>query len=289
MLHHSRFFFLGLAVAIGLQQAGALAQQTPELFRLTGFEQTGQQADIQLCGCDTDCGDACSDACGCGNGCAGNGCCTPWTLAVRFGATYYSLPVLSQWGFSEGASVGYRINPCWGLCGSVDFNHTDFSSQVLGVVGIQKFGVPCAASLIDRTSVSLMFDQFVDFEIGPDSYLHQFRLYTGIVTGPQREIGMLFNLPTSDELPVAALTPMGGATLMPVADFYVGPYFRTTTANCVSLEGTVGYSDAVGGGIAAGLGAAVPITANTDLFVNGKVCEGDNYAMAFGVEWKCRR
>jgi hypothetical protein len=299
MLHHSRFLLLGLVVAFGLHQATALAELTP-------FEQSSQEADIQLCSCEADCcasscctpllgrccnpcASCCDAACDdcCGDGCCGDGCCcTPWTLLLRFGTTYYSSPFLSQWGISEGVTVGYRCNPCWGIYGSVDFNHTDFSSQVFGTVGVQKFGVAYAGSLMDRTSVWILFDQFADLEIGPDSYLHQVRFYTGLVTAPQREIGVAFSVPTSDGPAAPALTPMGSSSVMPVGDSFVGPYLRATAANGVRLDAAVGYSDAGTGGVAAGVGTGVPLTANTDLFFNGKLSEGDNYAFALGLELK---
>ncbi len=314
MIYHSRFLLFGLVAVFGLHQA-ALADQPLEPCQFAAFEQGGQQDSIQLCGgtscgagpccygsllgrcggpctscCDAACGDGCGNGC-CGNGCCGNGgCgdggCTPWTLLGRAGSSYYSFPFMTEWGFSEGVTLGYLVNPRWGLYGSVDFNHTDYSTQVLGTVGVQKFGVPYADTVIERTSVWILFDQFADFEIGSDSYLHQFRFYTGIATGPRREIGIGFTAPTSDDPAVGALTPMGSSGVMPVGDSYVGPIWRSETPNGLRLDGTVGYSDANGGGVAAGLGAAVPMGANTDLFFNGKLSEGENYTFAIGMEFK---
>ena len=75
-----------------------------------------------------------------------NGCNTPWSMWAYGGTSYFSLPIQSLWGISEGVTVGYRFDgTALGLYGNVVFNHTEESTQVLGTVGLQKFGNPNGA------------------------------------------------------------------------------------------------------------------------------------------------
>ena len=98
---------------------------------------------------------------------------------------------------------------------------------------------------------------------------------------------MTFSIPTSDGAGLGGLTPMGPASsVMPVAETYVGPYLVRELPNGTRVSGTVGYTEAAGGDVAFGLGAAVPLTANTDIFFDGKSGGADAWAMMIGVEFK---
>lgn len=246
--------------------------------------------------CEPACGCAGGDCGGCGDGgcggCGGCGCEDPcclngqsrWTVWAWGAGTYYSTSFESLFGFAEGATLGYRLTETTGLLGQIGFNHTGRSTQILGTVGVQKFGNPDGASGWDRTSVWVMWDQFTDTRFA-NLYLHQLRVNVGFVPAERREIGLSFSIPTSGGGVGGALSPLGGAGLLSSGTEFIGPYLSTEVGDGGQLTTMVGYMGGAGntGGAAFGVGYEQPMNDNLNFITDAKYGTSGLWALSAGV------
>jgi len=213
---------------------------------------------------------------------------TPWSVWVWAAPTYTSAAAISTAGFSEGVNLGYRLTDGVGVYGSIGFNH-NFSgvlgggTQVLGTVGLQKFGNPNGAGLMERSNVWILFDQSTDTSMD-DVYLHQFRFVMGYELGENNEVGVTFSIPTSEGLGGNILSPLGGPDYMTSGgDSFVGPYYKERVGewDTTLVVGSSGAAQSVA------VGAAVerPVMERTNVFVGVKASGDSAWTMNLGVSY----
>jgi hypothetical protein len=213
---------------------------------------------------------------------------TPWSVWVWAAPTYTSTAAISTAGFSEGVNLGYRLTDGVGVYGSIGFNH-NFSgvlgggTQVLGTVGLQKFGNPNGAGLMERSNVWILFDQATDTSMD-DVYLHQFRFVMGYELGENNEVGVTFSIPTSEGLGGNILSPLGGPDYMTSGgDSFVGPYYKEQLAgwDTTLVVGSSGAAESV----AVGVGVERPVMERTNVFVGAKASGDSAWALNLGVSY----
>jgi len=284
MLRRTSHAVLGLMVVLGLQDAPAFAQSTARGYDIQFcnaiYTGAGRQATAANCYSNVACTSACCPEQSCGGcDCLCDCCEPPWSIWI-WGAPTYVNGAAQGFGFSEGVTAGYRLNDALGLYGAIGFNHTDVNTQFLGTVGLQRFGNPDGETFGERTSVWVLWDQYAESDT--NTYFHQFRFNLGYVRSERTEIGMTFSVSTSGDDDVAALVPMGGSTMLSLSGGYVGPYV-TTEFGGVQWTATAGYADGTNRA-AFGLGAAVPVSDNTNIFMDAKHGGDDIWALSVGLE-----
>ncbi len=168
-------------------------------------------------------------------------CATPLMYQIWFGPTYASAAVGdSAWGFAEGGSLGYRLGAGLQLYGGIGFNHAGGSTDILGTIGIQRLADPAGATLHDRMSLAVYWDQFVNTDA--DEYLHGFRFEVGYALSPNYTVGAIGAVSTSGGQDVTQITPIGAALgtfpgesgAAGYASYHIGPW---------SAMLTIGYSN----------------------------------------------
>lgn len=178
----------------------------------------------------------------------------------------------SRFGVAEGIISGYRLTPHLGVYGSITFLHDEEMTTFLGTVGIQRFGNPAGAGLMDRASFWMFWDNCVDTLDGDETHFQQLRFNIGIVGPRGGEIGMAFSI-SLDEPRDYFLVPVGGTSFLSAGGSVVGPYVRYPIGifDVTAMLGFSGQSDA---GVL-GLGARAWLTENVALFTEGKVGGAD--------------
>jgi hypothetical protein len=231
-------------------------------------------------------------SCGCGGGIMGAGLLgpsdgsEPLSVWLWAGPTYSSGTIGSLFGFAEGVNVGYRLTDSIGVYGALGLNHQASSTQILGTIGVQKFGNPNGSGLLDRSSLWVLWDQFSDLEVDDPFlfgvYLHQLRFMAGYVTGYHNEIGVSYSVATSDDtFGAGALSPLGGPGYLTGAGSFIGPYVKQRVGE-TELTAMIGYSDGASG-MAVGIGAERPVTDRLNTYIDFKAGNGGNYAGSIGA------
>ena len=205
---------------------------------------------------------------------------TPWSAWVFAAPTYAGAPT-DSFGFSEGVTFGYRVFEGLGVYAGAGFNHTEDNTQFLGTVGLQRFGDPNGASVLDRASVWVLWDQFTVTDT--DAYTDQLRFNIGYVPRERTEVGMTFSVPTSSGAGAAGQVPLGGSGLLTAGDSAVGPYV-TRPIGDTQLSAAVVYSEG-SESAAAGVGLSRPVSGRTSVFMDAKFAGDDEWAMAVGLKW----
>jgi len=307
---------LGVFVACSLSQARALDVGDIRFCSGTG-DGCAQQSDCEGkiedgapvfdekdCDVKDGCG-KCSDGCG---GLFGLGLLNgpsdgsdPLSAWVWLAPTYGSGVVNEAFGFSEGVNVGYRVTDSIGLYGAVGFNHQASSelfpgfdantTQILGTIGVQKFGNPDGEGLLDRTSLWVLWDQSVFlipadvFGVGTGVFgvnQHQIRLMAGYVTGYHNEVGVAWSFPIgNDDFGAGYLSTLGGPGYLTSAGTFIGGYAKRRVRE-TDLTASIGYSQGAEG-IALGVGAERPISERVNVYADFKAGEGSNFAGSAGV------
>lgn len=194
----------------------------------------------------------------------------------------------SSWAIAEGIIAGYRLTDGLGIYSSVTFIHDEETTTFLTSVGLQKFGNPAGAGLLQRASAWMFWDAAVDTLDGNQSHFQQLRFNLGVVGPAGGEAGVSFSV-SLDEPAGYYLTPVGGATFLSTGGSVVGPYVRYPIGifDFTAMLGFSGVSDeaVLGGGVEARL------TENSSIFLDGKIAgaEGDSpssllvgYKLGFG-------
>jgi hypothetical protein len=296
---------LGVLAVCGLSQAQALDVGDIRFCSSVGdgcVQQSGCDAKLQD-GCEEECdgkdgkgSDACGGVFGLGMLGPSDGS-EPWSAWV-WAAPTYSSGLADVFGFSEGVNVGFRVTDALGIIGGVGFNHMSSTSsfggnptQILGTIGVQKFGNPDGGDVLERSSLWVLWDQSVflipDPFFGIDGgviglHQHQIRLMAGYVTGYHNEIGVAWSFPIgNDDFGAGALSPLGGPGYLTTAGTFIGAYAKRRVRE-TDVTATLGYSQGASG-MAFGIGAERPVTERVNMYVDFKAGAGSNYAGSIGA------
>lgn len=206
---------------------------------------------------------------------------TRTSVWVWVAPTYVSSVFDTQFGVGEGAVIGYRLSEAIGLYAGIGFNHHEQSTQVLGTLGLQKFGNPEGVGLLERTTVWMFWDQGADTEGGDGASAHQLRFNVGWVSSNEMEVGMTFSF-AIEEPTRHMLTPLGGQFNMSAGNSIVGPYVRMPVG-VFDVTGILGFSEATDSAVV-GLGAEAPLTDTSNLFIEAKSGGDDVYSLSLGYK-----
>ncbi|MCS7237276.1 MAG: hypothetical protein NZ899_03295 [Thermoguttaceae bacterium] len=178
----------------------------------------------------------------------------------------------SRFGVAEGIVSGYRLTHNLGVYGSIAFLHDEELTAFLGTVGIQRFGNPVGASLVDRVSFWMFWDNCADTLDGDETHFQQLRFNIGLVGPGGGEAGLAFSV-SLDEPGDYFLIPVGGPTFLSTGGSVVGPYVRYPIG-IFDLTAMLGFSGQSDAGVL-GLGARAWLTENIAVFTDGKVGGAD--------------
>lgn len=282
-----RYCFVAFLVTVGLHQADAAGQ--------CSYSITDEYSN---CGGGKSYDDCCY---GSGGGLFGMGLLggpgdgrEPLSAWVWAAPTFGSGGPYEVFGFSEGVNVGYRMTDAIGLYGSIGFNHQAANSlmdanttQILGTIGVQKFGNPDGAGLLERTSLWALWDQsaflVVDDPMLYGAYQHQIRILAGYATGYHSEIGAAWSIPIGDDVVGAGfLSTLGGPGYLTSSEF-IGAYVKRQVG-ATDLTGTIGFAGTGStGATVLGVGAERPISDRVNVYADFKAGEGGSYAGSVGM------
>jgi hypothetical protein len=276
----------GLADEIAPYVAAVELEQSRNEIVPATFDADGTPRDMFAGRCG---GGPCGQTCGCHSQCCDGGG-LDYILIGRVNGTYFDVPGEQYFGGGYGFDLAIHTFENWGVVGSLNANHFEQGSQLVGSLGAVRLPDPCGTQWYDPVSLSFYFDQFTDGRIDTldgSLYLTQFRLQAGYAFSENLEAGFIGSFPmnTADEVNFLfvnfpnSLPVLGRINSSKTYGGYVSGRFDE-----LQWSAMLGHRDSPGTLVVAG-NLRRPITDNLAVFAGGSFePEERNWGSVFGLE-----
>lgn len=198
---------------------------------------------------------------------------------LRTGTTYFDLPSGSRVGGAYGFDLSAPLYEQWGGYAGLSVNHFSGGSQLLGTVGAYRTANPDSASLLDRLSGMLLFDQFADSRFG-GLYISQLRVSLGYAFNRNVGAGIVYTEPLARDTVDSFFNP-GFTSQVRSARSISG--FASVRIRQAMLTGLVGYRDS--GSAILGSRFRVPINNLVAAYSAAQYDSQGLWAASIGVEF----